>query len=239
MDSYRRSTDLPVPVLTAATLPIAGLSARFPVRRIYCVGRNYVEHIREMKEGDERDPPFFFQKPSDAVVEDGATIAYPADTDDFQFEIELVVALGAGGRNLSRGNALEAVFGYAVGIDLTRRDQQRDMRAKMLPWERGKSFDASAPCGAIHRVSEVGHPSRGGIVLHVNGRERQRGDLEQMIWNVPEIIANLSASYRLAPGDLVMTGTPAGVGQLSPGDHISGTVESVGGIAITIGAREA
>jgi fumarylpyruvate hydrolase len=113
------------------------------------------------------------------------------------------------------------------------------MRAKMLPWERGKSFDASAPCGAIHRVSEVGHPSRGGIVLHVNGRERQRGDLEQMIWNVPEIIANLSASYRLAPGDLVMTGTPAGVGQLSPGDHISGMVESVGGIAITIAAREA
>jgi len=239
MDSCLRSSDPPVPVLMAATLPIAGLSARFPVRRIYCVGRNYVEHIREMKEGDERDPPFFFQKPSDAIVEDGATIAYPADTDDFQFEIELVVALGAGGRNLSSGNALEAVFGYAVGIDLTRRDQQRHMRAKMLPWERGKSFDASAPCGAIHRVSEVGHPSRGGITLEVNSRERQRGDLDQMIWNVPEIIANLSASYRLAPGDLVMTGTPAGVGRLSPGDHVRGAVEGVGRIAITIGAREA
>jgi fumarylpyruvate hydrolase len=239
MDSCLRSPDLAVPVLAAATLPIAGLSVRFPVRRIYCVGRNYVEHIREMKEGDERDPPFFFQKPSDAIVQDGATVAYPADTDDFQFEIELVAALGAGGCNLSYGNALEAVFGYAVGIDLTRRDQQRDMRAKMLPWERGKSFDASAPCGAIHRVSEVGHPSRGGITLDVNGRERQRGDLAQMIWNVPEIIANLSASYRLAPGDLIMTGTPAGVGQLSPGDHVRGAVEGVGGIAITIGAREA
>jgi fumarylpyruvate hydrolase len=239
MDSCLPSPDLPVPVLSAATLPIAGLSARFPVRRIYCVGRNYVEHIREMKEGDERDPPFFFQKPSDAIVEDGATIAYPPDTSDFQFEIELVVALGAGGRNLSSDNALQAVFGYAVGIDLTRRDQQRDMRAKMLPWERGKSFDASAPCGAIHRVSEVGHPSRGGIRLDVNGRERQRGDLNQMVWNVPVIIANLSASYRLASGDLVMTGTPAGVGRLSPGDHVSGAVEGVGKISAAIGAREA
>jgi fumarylpyruvate hydrolase len=239
MDSQLRSPDLAVPVLAAATLPIAGLSVRFPVRRIYCVGRNYVEHIREMKEGDERDPPFFFQKPSDAIVQDGATVAYPADTDDFQFEIELVAALGAGGRNLSHANAREAVFGYAVGIDLTRRDRQRDMRAKMLPWERGKSFDASAPCGAIHRVSEVGHLARGAITLDVNGCERQRGDLSQMIWNVPEIIANLSASYRLVPGDLVMTGTPAGVGQLSPGDHVSGAVEGLGGIAITIGAREA
>lgn len=238
MDSDLHSTDLPVPFLTGATLPIAGLPARFPVRRIYCVGRNYAEHIREMEEGDERDPPFFFQKPSDAIVEDGATIAYPADTDDFQFEIELVVALGAGGRNLSRGSALEAVFGYAAGIDLTRRDQQRDMRAKMLPWERGKSFDASAPCGAIHRASEVGHPSRGAVTLDVNGRERQRGDLNQMIWNVPEIIANLSASYRLAPGDLIMTGTPSGVGRLSPGDHVGGAVEGVGRVAITIGARE-
>jgi len=239
MDSRPHSPDLPVPVLTPATLPVAGLSARFPVRRVYCVGRNYVEHIREMKEGDERDPPFFFQKPADAIVEDGATIAYPPDTDDLQFEIELVVALGVGGRNLSSGNALQAVFGYAVGIDLTRRDQQRDMRAKMLPWERGKSFDASAPCGAIHRVSEVGHPSRGSITLDVNGRRRQRGDLEQMIWNVPEIIVNLSSSYRLAPGDIIMTGTPAGVGQLLPGDHVRGDIEGVGKVAIAIGAREA
>ncbi|MGJ4946450.1 fumarylacetoacetate hydrolase family protein [Bradyrhizobium sp. HKCCYLS1011] len=238
MTSSAYASDLPVPVVAAASLPIAGSPQRFPVRRIYCVGRNYVEHIREMKEGDERDPPFFFQKPADALVEDGAVVSYPADTDDFQFEIELVVALGAGGCKLSRNSALESVFGYAVGIDLTRRDRQREMRAKMLPWERGKSFDASAPCGAIHRVAEVGHPARGAITLDVNGRERQRGDLSQMIWNVPEIIANLSSSYRLAPGDLVMTGTPAGVGPLLPGDQAAGAVENVGRIAITIGARE-
>jgi fumarylpyruvate hydrolase len=229
---------LPIPTLSAATLPIAGLADRFPVRRIYCVGRNYVDHIREMKEADERDPPFFFQKPPDAVVEDGATIAYPPDTSDFQFEVELVVALGAGARDLSAENALECVYGYAVGIDLTRRDQQRDMRAKMLPWERGKSFDASAPCGLIHRVTTIGHPSQGAITLHVGSTERQRGDLAQMIWNVPEIIAKLSASYRLAPGDLIMTGTPAGVGPVLPGDRIRGAVEGVGDVAITIGQRE-
>ena len=238
MDSHLRPPDLAVPVLAAATLPIAGLSARFPVRRIYCVGRNYVEHIREMKEGDERDPPFFFQKPSDAIVQDGATVAYPADTADFQFEIELVAALGAGGRNLSHGNALEAVFGYAVGIDLTRRDQQRDMRAKMLPWERGKAFDASAPCGPIHRVSEIGHPGDGVITLSVNGVERQHGDLAQMIWRVPEIIARLSSSYRLAPGDLIMTGTPAGVGALIPGDRMVGAVAGVGELTVTIAPKE-
>jgi fumarylpyruvate hydrolase len=229
---------LPIPTLSAATLPIAGLADRFPVRRIYCVGRNYVDHIREMKEADERDPPFFFQKPPDAVVEDGATIAYPPDTSDFQFEVELVVALGAGARDLSAENALECVYGYAVGIDLTRRDQQRDMRAKMLPWERGKSFDASAPCGLIHRVAAIGHPLQGAITLHVGSTERQRGDLAQMIWNVPEIIAKLSASYRLAPGDLIMTGTPAGVGPVLPGDRICGAVEGVGDVAITIGQRE-
>jgi fumarylpyruvate hydrolase len=228
-----------IPVVTPTTLPIAGAKDRFPVRRIYCVGRNYVEHIREMKEGDERDPPFFFQKPTDAIVEDGATIPYPADTEDLQFEIELVVAIGRGGRNLAQTEALDCVFGYAVGIDLTRRDQQRDMRAKMLPWERGKAFDASAPCGPIHRASEIGHPSKGAITLQVDGAERQRGDLEQLIWNVPEIIANLSDSYQLAPGDLIMTGTPAGVGPVQPGNTIHGRVEGVGDLTISIGPREA
>jgi fumarylpyruvate hydrolase len=229
-------SDLPIPVVHPTSLPIEGLSARFPVRRIYCVGRNYVEHIREMKEGDERDPPFFFQKPSDAIVEDGTAVAYPPDTGDLQFEIELVVALGSGGRNITLANAPECIYGYAVGLDLTRRDQQRDMRAKMLPWERGKSFDASAPCSPIHRASVVGHPSRGAITLHVNDQERQRGDLSQMIWNVPEIIANLSASYQLAPGDLIMTGTPAGVGPVVPGDRLTGSVEGVGTLTITISA---
>jgi fumarylpyruvate hydrolase len=228
-----------IPVVEPATLAIAGSSERFPVRRIYCVGRNYVEHIREMKEGDERDEPFFFQKPSDAIVPDGATIAYPPDTEDFQFEIELVVAIGTGGRNLSKDRALDHVFGYGIGIDLTRRDQQRDMRAKMLPWERGKAFDASAPCSAIYPASEIGHPANGTITLDVDGSERQRGDLAQMIWNVPEIIANLSASYALMPGDLIMTGTPAGVGPVQPGETMHGRVEGVGDLTITIGPREA
>jgi fumarylpyruvate hydrolase len=233
------SAGLPIPVVAPATLAIVGATEHFPVRRIYCVGRNYVAHIREMKEGDERDPPFFFQKPGDAVVADGATIPYPPDTEDFQFEIELVVAIGQGGRNVPADAAPDLVFGYAVGIDLTRRDQQRDMRARMLPWERGKAFDASAPCGPLRRASEIGHPARGAITLDVDGIERQRGDLAQMIWNVPEIIANLSASYALAPGDLIMTGTPAGVGPVRPGETIRGRVEGVGAVSVTIGPREA
>lgn len=233
------AANLPLPIVSATTLPIAGTAERFPVRRIYCVGRNYVEHIREMKEGDERDPPFFFQKPVDTIVEDGATVAYPADTQDFQFEIELVVALGAGGRNISASCALDVVYGYAVGLDMTRRDRQREMREKMLPWERGKSFDASAPCSAIKRVGDVGHPAKGAVTLDVNGTEKQRGDVAQMIWNVPEIIANLSQSYELAPGDIIMTGTPAGVGPVVPGDRLFGKVEGVGELSITISACEA
>ena len=238
MNATLRVTDLVIPAVTAPTLAVAGLAARFPVRRVYCVGRNYLDHIREMKEADERDPPFFFQKPTDAVVEDNAVIAYPPDTEDFQFEVELVVALACGGRQLSQDAALDCVYGYAVGIDLTRRDQQRDMRAKMLPWERGKAFDASAPCGPIRRASEIGHPAKGAITLRVNGVERQRGDLAQMIWNVAEIIAKLSASYRLAPGDLIMTGTPAGVGAIVPGDQMVAAVDGVGELTVTIGPQE-
>jgi fumarylpyruvate hydrolase len=224
-----------LPAIEGTSLAVAG-GGLYPVRRVYCVGRNYLDHIREMKEADERDPPFFFQKPTDAVVTDGAVIAYPADTNDFQFEVELVVALGAGGHAIS--DALGCVYGYTVGIDLTRRDQQRDMRAKMLPWERGKAFDASAPCGTIQPASQIGHPAKGAITLAVNDVERQRGDLAQMIWSVPEIIANLSASYRLMPGDLIMTGTPAGVGALAPGDRVLGRIEGVGELAVTIGPQE-
>jgi fumarylpyruvate hydrolase len=238
MNAPLRAPDLVIPAVTAPTLAVTGLAARFPVRRVYCVGRNYLDHVREMKEADERDPPFFFQKPTDAVVEDGAVIAYPPDTEDFQFEVELVVALGGGGRHVSQSAALGCIYGYAVGIDLTRRDQQRDMRAKMLPWERGKAFDASAPCSPIRRAAEIGYPAEGAITLGVNGMERQRGDLAQMIWKVPEIIANLSASYRLAPGDLIMTGTPAGVGALVPGDRVIAAVEGVGELTVTIGPGE-
>jgi fumarylpyruvate hydrolase len=209
------------------------------VRRIYCVGRNYLDHIREMKEAeDERDPPFFFQKPRDAIVPDGATIPYPRDTDDFQFEIELVVAIGAVAEAVPTTRARDCVFGYAIGIDLTRRDRQRECRDKRLPWDAGKSFDRSAPCGPIHAAEAVGHPRQGAITLEVGGRERQRGDLSQMIWNVDEIVANLSTSYALRPGDLIMTGTPAGVGPVTPGDVISGHIEGLGSLTVTIGPSE-
>jgi fumarylpyruvate hydrolase len=196
------------PTPAPITLPVAGTADRFPVRRIYCVGRNYLEHIREMREGDDRDPPFFFQKPADAIAECGGTVPYPPQTADLQHEVELVIAIGVGGRDLPVGRALDVVFGYAVGIDLTRRDRQRESFAKGLPWEIGKSFDHSAPCGAIRPAAAVGHPMESAIRLSVNGQVRQSGDLAQMIWSVPEIVARLSQSYRLVPGDLVMTGNP-------------------------------
>ncbi|WP_438390530.1 fumarylacetoacetate hydrolase family protein [Caballeronia sp. DA-9] len=221
------------------TLAVAGAASLFPVRRVYCVGRNYVEHIREMKEGDERDPPFFFQKPADAIVGNGAQLAYPAYTSDYQHEIELVVAIGKGGSDIPVDEALDHVFGYAVGVDMTRRDRQREARERMLPWEMGKSFDQSAPCGALHPAAQIGHPSTGAITLSVNGARRQTGDLGQLIWNVPEIIANLSTQYALAPGDLIFTGTPAGVGPVVPGDVIEGSIAGLDTIRFTIGAARA
>ncbi len=225
------------PQITA--LPIVGRDARFPVRRVYCVGRNYVAHIREMKEGDERDPPFFFQKPTDAVVAGGADVPYPPQTDDFQFEVELVVAIGAAASNISVERALDVVFGYGVGVDLTRRDRQRESFKNGLPWEIGKAFDQSAPCGAIHPVETVGHRLTGAISLSVNGVERQRGDLSQMIWNTPEIISNLSKSYRLESGDLIMTGTPAGVGAIVPGDALVVAVEGLTPLTFSIAGKGA
>jgi fumarylpyruvate hydrolase len=224
--------------LATPILAVAGDTHAFPVRRVYCVGRNYVDHIREMKEGDERDPPFFFQKPSDAIVANGAELAYPPCTEDFQHEIELVVAIGKDGANVAVSDALAHVFGYAVGIDMTRRDRQREMRERMLPWEMGKSFDESAPCGPLHPVARVGHIGSGAISLTVNGEARQKGDLAQMIWNVPEIIANLSTQYELKAGDLIFTGTPAGVGPVVPGDRIEGAIEGLDTIHFTIGSRK-
>lgn len=224
--------------LATPVLAVAGDAQAFPVRRVYCVGRNYVEHIREMKEGDERDPPFFFQKPSDAVVANGAELAYPPCTEDFQHEIELVVAIGKDGANVAVDDALAHVFGYAVGIDMTRRDRQREMRERMLPWEMGKSFDESAPCGPLHPAARIGHIGSGAISLSVNGEMRQKGDLTQMIWNVPEIIANLSTQYELKAGDLIFTGTPAGVGPVLPGDRIEGAIEGLDTIHFTIGSRK-
>ncbi|WP_346295458.1 fumarylacetoacetate hydrolase family protein [Rhodopseudomonas sp. P1] len=215
-------------------LAVAGSADRFPVRRIWCVGRNYLEHIREMG-NDERQPPFFFAKHADMVAPDGATIAYPPLTKDLHHEVELVVALKSGGLNIPVEKALDHVWGYAVGIDLTRRDLQIASRKKEQPWEIGKSFDASAPCGALRPASEIGHPATGKIWLSVNGTERQTGDLSEMIWNVPEIIAKLSAQVELAAGDIIMTGTPAGVAALSPGDSIACGVDGIGTLNVTIG----
>jgi fumarylpyruvate hydrolase len=231
------ASSLVIPAIEITELPVAG-GGMFPIRRIYCVGRNYVSHIREMQEADERDPPFFFQKPRDAIVGDGATIAYPLDTDDFQYEVELVAAIGVAGRNIDVANALHHVWGYAVGLDMTRRDRQRDARDLQLPWETGKSFDHSAPCGPLHPATTVGHPGAGAISLAVNGAEQQRGDLAEMIWRVPEVIAQLSRQYVLRAGDLIYTGTPAGVGPVMPGDRIDARVDGLSPLSVTIAHRE-
>jgi fumarylpyruvate hydrolase len=221
------------------SLPVVGSEDRFPVRRVYCVGRNYTAHVREMMEADERDPPFFFQKPTDAIVPDGGIVAYPPQTNDLQYEAELVVAVGASASAIPVDLALDIVFGYGVGVDLTRRDRQHESFKGGLPWEVGKAFDQSAPCGAIHPVGLVGHRMSGTISLSVNGQERQRDDLTQMIWNVPEIIAKLSQSYRLEPGDLIMTGTPAGVGTIVPGDTLIVSVEGLAPLTFSIVAGSA
>lgn len=219
-------------------LPVVAVDSRFTVRRIYCVGRNYVAHIREMKEADERDPPFFFQKPADSIVMDGGVVPYPSVTKDFHHEIELVVAMGSGGCNIPVAKALEHVLGYGIGLDMTRRDRQREAKDRGLPWEIGKAFDHSAPCSPIQTVSSVGHVREGSITLAVNGVTRQTGDVRDMIWNVPEIISNLSSLYELKQGDLIFTGTPSGVGPVVPGDRLEGKVDRLGSLNITIGPQE-
>lgn len=214
-------------------IPVLGRDALFPVRRIYCVGRNYAEHIREMG-GDERQPPFFFQKPADAIERDGAAIPYPAITRDFQHEIELVLAIGRGGGDIAPEQAADHVFGQAVGIDLTRRDVQVDARKAGRPWEIGKAFDKSAPIGLLHPTDGGPLLDSGSIGLTVNGAVRQSGDLAQMIWNSAEIICQLSRQYRLEPGDLIYTGTPAGVGPITVGDVVHGHVAGLTPLTITV-----
>jgi fumarylpyruvate hydrolase len=216
------------------SVPLAGSDERFPVRRVYCVGRNYVDHVREMKECDEREDPFFFQKPADAVVGDGARIPYPPRTGDLQFEGELVVAIGAEGADVPADRALDLVLGYAAGIDLTRRDRQRECRERQVSWEAGKAFDASAPCGPITFRDQAGDIAGAGLRLTVNGVVRQRTGIALMIWNVAEIIAHLSGDYRLMPGDLIFTGTPAGVGAVGPGDEIRVDVGGLEPLSVTI-----
>ncbi len=216
------------------TIAVAGTNKVFPVRRIWCVGRNYIEHIREMGQ-DERAPPFFFAKPADAIVADGDTVPYPSLTKDMHHEVELVVALKSGGRNIPVAKANDCIYGYAVGIDLTRRDLQFASREIKRPWEVGKAFDHSAPCGALKPASEIGHPVKGKITLKVNGQLRQDGDLNQMIWNVPETISKLSEMVALEPGDIIMTGTPSGVAATVAGDKIECAIEGVGKLSATIG----
>ena len=213
------------------TVPVEGSDALFPVRRILCVGRNYAAHRREMG-GDDRDPPFFFAKPADAIAPLTAEIAYPPATGDLHHEIELVVALKAGGANLSVDQALACVFGYAVGVDLTRRDLQGAAKAKGQPWEAGKAFDQSAPISAL-RVMEA-PAAEAAVTLSVNGQERQRGQVGDMIWNVGEVIAKASELWTLAPGDLIFTGTPEGVAAIGRGDKVVGEVEGVGRLEFTL-----
>ncbi|MGN9847278.1 fumarylacetoacetate hydrolase family protein [Nonomuraea sp. H19] len=224
--------------LPTTTVPISGRLESFPVRRVYCVGRNYLDHIREMQEGSERDDPFFFQKPTDAVVTDGSSIPYPPQTGDLHFEGELVVAVGRAGSDISVAEAPGHIFGFAAGIDLTRRDRQRDCRDLAQPWEAGKSFDHSAPCGAIVHADQAGEILSGELRLSVNDRQRQRTSLKLMIWNVPEIISHLSLSYRLMPGDLIYTGTPAGVAAVEPGDRIDVEITGLPALTVTISEGE-
>lgn len=214
-------------------LPVAENNQVFPVGRIYCVGRNYAEHAREMGHDPEREPPFFFMKPADAIVPSGATIPYPQATKELHHEIEMVVAIGADGADIPVDKALDHVYGYGVGLDMTRRDLQGAAKKMGRPWEMGKAFDNSAPCTPLKTAAMVGHPAKGAIWLKVNGAVKQKGDLSEMIWNVPEMIACLSQLITLRAGDLIMSGTPAGVGPVKPGDKLEGHVDGVGDVTVT------
>ena len=225
--------DFVFPPSALVALPVLGREAAFPVRRVYCVGRNYSDHAAEMG-ADTREPPFFFSKPADALVPGGGEVAYPPMTDNLQHEVELVVALSQGGADIPAEQALACVFGYAVGFDLTRRDLQSRAKDKGHPWEMGKGFDQSGPVSALVAAGEVGHPASGAIWLKVNGELRQSGDLSRMTWNVAEIIANLSTYIRLEAGDLIFTGTPAGVSTVARGDVLVGGVDGVGELRVQL-----
>ena len=224
----------PAPV---ATVPVVGRSERFPVHRIYCVGRNYEEHAKEMGFTG-REPPFFFMKPADAAlpVEAGQTgqMPYPSLTSNLHHEIELVVAIGKGGRAIAAANALEHVFGYAVGLDMTRRDLQNDMKKQGRPWCIGKGFDHSAPIGPITPAAQAGDVAQAAIWLQVNGADRQRSTVAQLIWNIAETIEHLSAAWELQPGDLIFSGTPEGVGAVVRGDVLEGGVDGLGTLRLQV-----
>ena len=214
-------------------LPVAESIQTFPVGRIYCVGRNYAEHAREMGHDPEREPPFFFMKPADAIAPNGAAIPFPQVTKDLHHEIEMVVAIGKDGANIPVEKALDHVFGYGVGLDMTRRDIQSEAKKMGRPWEMGKAFDNSAPCTALKTVAMVGHPAQGAIWLKVNGKIAQKVDLSEMIWNVPETISYLSKLITLRAGDIIMSGTPAGVNSVKSGDKLEGHVDGVGELVVS------
>jgi fumarylpyruvate hydrolase len=211
---------------------IDGLDARFPVRRIFCIGRNYADHVKEMGFEPTREEPFFFTKPADAVVPSGATVAFPKSSSNVHHEAELVVAIGKEGADIAANDALDHVYGYAVGNDFTRRDLQIAARDRGRPWDVSKAFDDSAHIGTIHRASDIGHPSAARIWLKVNGETRQDADIKDMVWSVPELIAHLSRFQTLKPGDLIYTGTPSGVGPLKPGDVIEVGIDRLGTLTI-------
>ncbi|HYD29916.1 MAG TPA: fumarylacetoacetate hydrolase family protein [Azospirillaceae bacterium] len=224
-----------IPVWSIPSVPVAGSADTFPVRRIYCVGRNYAAHAREMGADPTREPPFFFAKPADAVVPGGGRVPYPPATSSLHHEVELVVAIGKGGADIPADKALDHVYGYAVGLDLTRRDLQSEAKAAGKPWDMAKGFDQSAPISALHPAAAAGHPAKGTIRLTVNGDKRQEGDLSDQIWSVPEVIATLSRLVTLAPGDLIYTGTPDGVGPVKAGDRLDGSIEGLDTLTVTIG----
>ena len=231
--SIESTTSYVIEPAAVPALPITSSGRLFPVHRVYCVGRNYAAHAVEMGHDPDREPPFFFQKNPDNLDTSGQ-FPYPPASSDVHHEIEMVVALKAGGRDIALERALDCIYGYGVGLDMTRRDLQTRAKDMGRPWEVGKAFEASAPCTPLVPASLIGHPSRGAIWLDVNGVRKQSGDLEQMIWKVPEMISYLSGLFTLRPGDIIFSGTPAGVGAVSRGDVLHGHVENVGDLQVSV-----
>ena len=223
------------PPPSPAAAPIRGRIERFPIRRIFCVGRNYEAHAKEMGAAVDREAPFYFTKASEHYAPSGSPIAYPPGTSNYHYEMELVVAIGKAGFRIAEAQALDHVFGYACGLDMTRRDLQGAAKEKQRPWDIGKDVEQSAVLGDIMPAAEIGHPDRGRIELRVNGQTKQSADVSQLIHSVPAVIAHLSQYYHLQPGDLIYTGTPEGVGPVKPGDRLEGSIEGVGTIAVTVG----
>jgi fumarylpyruvate hydrolase len=223
-----------IPVPATVLMPISGTTDTFPVRRVYCVGRNYAAHAIEMGHDPDREAPFFFQKNPDNLLPPTAGFPYPPLSTDVHHEVELVIALKSGGTAIPAGDALDCIYGYAVGIDFTRRDLQAEAKASGKPWAAAKAFEHSAPCSAIVPAETIGHPADGNIWLAINGERKQQGDLNQMIWKVPEIIAELSRLFALAPGDMIMTGTPSGVGPVLRGDTVTCGIDGVATLSVAV-----